>query len=53
MDGGKDEEWGFLLSVNYGVSLQNSVGYNNQSKASVAIDGDYFSQEPSRCVVSI
>ena len=41
MDGGKDEERGFLLYVNCCVLLQNSVGYNNQSKASVAIDGDY------------
>jgi hypothetical protein len=41
MDGSKDEERGFLLSVKCCVPLQNSEGYNNQSKASVAIDGDY------------
>jgi len=40
MDGGQDEERGFLLFVNCCVPLQNSVGYNIQPKASVAIDGD-------------
>jgi len=29
MDGGKNEERGFLLFVNCRVPLQNSVGYNN------------------------
>jgi hypothetical protein len=41
MDGGKDEEQGFLFFfVNCCVPLQNSVGYNNQPKAPVVIDGD-------------